>query len=48
MRSCADPKRAQAAPYLARLALLCLTELDDPRRALSLIEAAQLPAAATA
>jgi hypothetical protein len=31
---------AQASLYLARLALLCLTELDDPRRALALIEAA--------
>ncbi|WP_233805451.1 hypothetical protein [Paraburkholderia sp. HP33-1] len=39
---------AQASLYLARLALLCLTELDDPRRALSLIEAARLPAAAAA
>ncbi|MFM0173073.1 hypothetical protein [Paraburkholderia sediminicola] len=35
---------AQAPLYLARLAMLCLTELDDPRRALSLIEAARLPA----
>ncbi|SMG56200.1 hypothetical protein [Paraburkholderia susongensis] len=34
---------AQAALYLARLALLCLTELDDPQRALSLIDAARLP-----
>ncbi|KXU82199.1 hypothetical protein CI15_32040 [Paraburkholderia monticola] len=39
---------AQASLYLARLALLCLTELDDPRRALSLIEAAKLPVAAAA
>ncbi|ACD19740.1 hypothetical protein [Paraburkholderia phytofirmans] len=36
---------AQAPLYLARLAMLCLTELDNPRRALSLIEAARLPAA---
>ncbi|HEY2607249.1 hypothetical protein [Paraburkholderia sp. DGU8] len=35
---------AQAPLYLARLALLCLTELDDPQRALSLIDAAKLPA----
>jgi hypothetical protein len=35
---------AQAPLYLARLAMLCLTELDDPQRALSLIEAARLPA----
>lgn len=34
---------AQASLYLARLALLCLTELDDPRRGLALIEAAKLP-----
>jgi hypothetical protein len=34
---------AQAPLYLARLALLLLTELDDPQRALSLIEAAKLP-----
>ncbi|RKR39051.1 hypothetical protein [Paraburkholderia sp. BL17N1] len=34
---------AQAPLYLARLAMLCLTELDNPRRALSLIEAARLP-----
>jgi hypothetical protein len=33
---------AQAQLYLARLTLLCLTELDDPQRALSLIEAAKL------
>lgn len=26
---------AQAPLYLARLAMLCLTELDNPRRALS-------------
>ncbi|PRX30748.1 hypothetical protein B0G75_106188 [Paraburkholderia sp. BL18I3N2] len=38
---------AQAPLYLARLAMLCLTELDNPRRALSLIEAARLPAATT-
>ncbi|HEY2020191.1 hypothetical protein [Paraburkholderia sp.] len=37
---------AQAPLYLARLALLCLTDMDDPRRALSLIEAAKLPAGA--
>jgi hypothetical protein len=36
---------AQASLYLARLALLCLTELDNPRRALALIEAAKLRAA---
>jgi len=36
---------AQAPLYLARLALLCLTEIDDPKRALSLIEAAKLPTA---
>lgn len=36
---------SQAPLYLARLAMLCITELDNPRRALSLIEAAQLPAA---
>ena len=35
---------AQAPLYLARLALLCMTEFDDPQRALSLIEAAKLPA----
>lgn len=35
---------AQAPLYLARLALLCLTELDDPQRALSLIDAARLTA----
>ncbi|MFL9962830.1 hypothetical protein PQR02_17375 [Paraburkholderia sediminicola] len=34
---------AQAPLYLARLALLCLTGLDDPQRALSLIDAAKLP-----
>lgn len=34
---------AQAPLYLARLALLFLTELDDPQRALTLIEAAKLP-----
>ncbi|SIO69578.1 hypothetical protein SAMN05444172_5864 [Burkholderia sp. GAS332] len=34
---------AQAPLYLARLALLCMTELDDTQRALSLIEAAKLP-----
>ncbi|REG50037.1 hypothetical protein B0G80_6453 [Paraburkholderia sp. BL6669N2] len=34
---------AQAPLYLARLAMLCLTELDNPQRALSLIEAARLP-----
>ncbi|MFM0736144.1 hypothetical protein PQQ51_02705 [Paraburkholderia xenovorans] len=34
---------AQTSLYLARLALLCMTELDDPQRALSLIEAAKLP-----
>ena len=39
---------AQASLYLARLALLCLTELDDPRRAVSLIEAAKLPATSAA
>jgi hypothetical protein len=35
---------AQTPLYLARLALLCLTELDDPQRALRLIDAAKLPA----
>ncbi|QQC65770.1 hypothetical protein [Paraburkholderia ginsengisoli] len=35
----------QTPLYLARLVLLCMTELDDPQRALSLIEAARLPAA---
>jgi hypothetical protein len=39
---------AQAPLYLARLALLCLTELDDPRRALLMIEAAKVPAIAGA
>lgn len=34
----------QAPLYLARLALLCVTELGDTQRALSLIEAAKLPA----
>ena len=34
---------AQAPLYLARLALLCMTELNDAQRALSLIEAARLP-----
>lgn len=34
---------AQSPLYLARLALLCMTELDDPQRALALIEAARLP-----
>ncbi|HEX7931976.1 MAG TPA: hypothetical protein VF573_02720 [Paraburkholderia sp.] len=34
---------ADAPLYLARLALLCLTELDDAQRAVSLIEAARLP-----
>lgn len=34
----------QAPLYLARLVLLCLTELDDPQRGLALIEAARLPA----
>jgi hypothetical protein len=34
---------AQASLYLARLALLFITELDDAQRALSLIEAARLP-----
>ncbi|MEX3762318.1 hypothetical protein [Paraburkholderia phenoliruptrix] len=37
---------AQAPLYLARLALLFITELDDAQRALSLIEAARLPASA--
>ncbi|MFM0211862.1 hypothetical protein PQQ96_31200 [Paraburkholderia sediminicola] len=36
---------AQAPLYLARLALLCMTELDDTQRVLSLIEAAKLPPA---
>lgn len=35
---------AQAPLYLARLAMLCMTELDDAQRALSLIDAARLPA----
>ena len=34
---------AQAPLYLARLVMLCMTELDNPQRALSLIEAARLP-----
>jgi hypothetical protein len=34
---------ARAPLYLARLAMLCLTELDDPQRGLSLIEAARMP-----
>jgi len=34
---------ADAPLYLARLALLCITELDDAQQALSLIEAARLP-----
>ncbi|MFM0157534.1 hypothetical protein PQR05_15720 [Paraburkholderia sediminicola] len=33
---------AQASLYLARLALLSMTELGDTQRALSLIEAAKL------
>ncbi|WP_434110563.1 hypothetical protein [Paraburkholderia caffeinilytica] len=33
---------AQAPLYLARLALLFMTELDDAQRALSLIDAAKL------
>jgi len=37
---------AQAPLYLARLAMLCMTELDNPQRALSLIEAARLPESA--
>lgn len=37
---------AQATLYLARLALLCMTELGDTQRALSLIDAAKLPASA--
>lgn len=36
----------QGPLYLARLALLFITELDDAQRALSLIEAARLPASA--
>ncbi|MFM0339689.1 hypothetical protein [Paraburkholderia fungorum] len=35
---------AQTPLYLARLALLCMTELDDTQRALALIDAAKLPA----
>jgi hypothetical protein len=35
---------AQAPLYLARFALLCMTELDNPQRALALIDAARLPA----
>ncbi|MFM0717311.1 hypothetical protein PQQ73_13315 [Paraburkholderia strydomiana] len=38
---------AQTPLYLARLVLLCMTELDDPRCALSLIEAARLPVSST-
>ncbi|HZZ02397.1 hypothetical protein [Paraburkholderia sp.] len=34
---------AQAPLYLARLALLSMTELGDVQRALSLIDAAKLP-----
>ncbi|WP_345816321.1 hypothetical protein AAGS40_18985 [Paraburkholderia sp. PREW-6R] len=34
----------QAPLYLARLAMLCITEFDDAPRALALIEAARLPA----
>ncbi|HEX3637741.1 MAG TPA: hypothetical protein VHV99_20085 [Paraburkholderia sp.] len=37
---------AQAPLYLARLALLSMTEIGDTQRALSLIEAARLPASA--
>jgi hypothetical protein len=37
----------QASLYLARLALLAMTELGDMQRALSLIEAAKLPPAST-
>ncbi|WP_027778546.1 hypothetical protein [Paraburkholderia caledonica] len=37
---------AQAPLYLARLALLCITELGDMQRAMSLIEAARLPSGA--
>ncbi|WP_406869671.1 hypothetical protein [Paraburkholderia fungorum] len=36
---------AQAPLYLARLALLAMTELGDMQRVLSLIEAAKLPVA---
>ncbi|WGS53118.1 hypothetical protein LFL96_33655 [Paraburkholderia sp. D15] len=36
----------QTPLYLARLVMLCLTELDDPQRGLALIEAARLPASA--
>lgn len=36
----------QAPLYLARLALLCITELGDMQRAMSLIEAARLPSGA--
>ncbi|NKJ49961.1 hypothetical protein CIC12_25160 [Burkholderia sp. SG-MS1] len=38
---------AQTPLYLARLVLLCMTDLDDPQRALSLIEAARLPVSST-
>ncbi|WP_027798520.1 hypothetical protein [Paraburkholderia dilworthii] len=38
---------AQAPLYLARLALLCMIELDDAQRASSLIEAARLPSSGT-
>ncbi|RKF50251.1 hypothetical protein [Paraburkholderia fungorum] len=37
----------QASLYLARLALLSITELGDMQRALSLIEAAKLPPASS-
>lgn len=43
-KTLANEGEAQAPLYLARLAMLCLTELDNPRRAVSLIEAAKLPA----
>ena len=39
---------AHASLYLARLTLLCVTELDDPQRALALIDAARLPASSGA
>ncbi|CAB3787549.1 hypothetical protein LMG28614_02524 [Paraburkholderia ultramafica] len=39
---------AQAPLYLARLALLCMAEIDDPQRALTLIEAAKLPSSPAA
>jgi hypothetical protein len=39
---------AQTPLYLARLVLLCMAELDDPQRALLLIESARLRASSSA